>query len=49
MGALLGLGSLASNSELIVMRSAGISLWRIVRWSLRPAVMLRRFSPTVIW
>jgi lipopolysaccharide export system permease protein len=40
MGALLGLGSLASNSELIVMRSAGISLWRIVRWSLRPALLL---------
>ena len=39
-GALLGLGTLASNSELIVMRAAGISLWRIVRWSLRPALLL---------
>ncbi len=39
-GALLGLGSLASSSELVVMRAAGISLWRIVRWSLRPALLL---------
>ena len=28
IGAVLGLGTLASNSELIVMRAAGISLWR---------------------
>ena len=40
MGALMGLGTLASNSELIVMRAAGVSLWRIVRWSLRPALLL---------
>ena len=31
-GALLGLGSLASNNELVVMRASGISVWRIV-WS----------------
>lgn len=31
LGALLGLGALASNSELIVMRAAGISVWRISR------------------
>ena len=30
IGAVLGLGTLASNSELVVMRSVGISLWRIV-------------------
>ncbi|MBT8132272.1 MAG: LPS export ABC transporter permease LptG, partial [Gammaproteobacteria bacterium] len=29
LGALLGLGNLASNSELIVMRAAGISAWRL--------------------
>lgn len=31
LGALLGLGTLASNSELIVMRAAGISPWRLTR------------------
>ena len=40
IGAVLGLGSLASNSELIVMRSAGISLWRIVGWVVRSALIL---------
>lgn len=40
IGAVVGLGSMASNSELIVMRSAGISLWRIVRWVIRPALLL---------
>lgn len=40
IGAVLGLGTLASNSELIVMRSAGISLWRIVGWVMRSALLL---------
>lgn len=40
IGAVLGLGTLASNSELIIMRSAGISLWRIVRWVVRPALVM---------
>jgi len=31
---------LASNSELIVMRSVGISLWRIVGWVMRSALLL---------
>ncbi len=31
IGAVLGLGTLASNSELIVMRSVGVSLWRSCR------------------
>ena len=31
-GALLGLGSLASSNELVVMRASGISVWRIA-WS----------------
>ena len=40
IGAVVGLGSLASNSELVVMRSIGVSLWRIVGWVLRPALLL---------
>lgn len=31
LGALLGLGALAGNSELIAMRAAGISAWRLAR------------------
>lgn len=30
LGVMIGLGSLASNSELIVMRAAGVSVWRII-------------------
>lgn len=40
MGAVIGLGALASNSELVVMRAAGVSLWRIVGWVIRPALLL---------
>lgn len=40
IGAVVGLGALASNSELIVMRSVGISLWRIVGWVIRSALLL---------
>lgn len=40
IGAVLGLGALASNSELIIMRSAGVSLWRIVGWVMQPALLL---------
>lgn len=40
MGAVLGLGAMASNSELIVMRASGISLWRIVGWVIRSALLL---------
>jgi len=40
IGSVLGLGALASNSELIVMRSVGISLWRIVGWVMRSALLL---------
>ena len=40
IGSVLGLGALASNSELIVMRSVGISLWRIVGWMMRSALLL---------
>ena len=40
IGAVLGLGTLASSSELIVMRSVGVSLWRIVGWVIRSAMIL---------
>lgn len=40
IGAVVGLGALASNSELIVMRASGISIWRIVRWAIRPALLM---------
>ena len=40
IGSVLGLGALASNSELIVMRAAGVSLWRIVGWVMRSALLL---------
>lgn len=40
IGAVVGLGTMASNSELIVMRAAGISLWKIVSWVMRSAVFL---------
>ena len=40
IGAVLGLGTLASNSELVVMRASGISLWRIVGWVIRSAMVL---------
>lgn len=40
IGAVLGLGTLASNSELVIMRSIGISLWRIVGWVIRSALIL---------
>lgn len=40
IGAVLGLGTLASNSELIVMRSVGVTLWRIVGWVIRSALLL---------
>ena len=37
LGAVVGLGLLANNSELIVMRAAGLSINRIVGWVLQPA------------
>ncbi len=40
IGSLTGLGVLASNSEIIVMRSAGISTWRITAAAMQPALAL---------
>ena len=39
VGCLVGLGALANNSELTVMRASGISVWRIV-WSVTKAVSM---------
>jgi lipopolysaccharide export system permease protein len=39
IGAVVGLGGLATNSELIVMRASGVSVGRIVVWVLRPALI----------
>lgn len=40
IGGIAGLGMLAGSSELTVMRSAGVSIGRIVWWVLRPALVL---------
>ncbi len=40
IGALIGLGSLASRSELVAMRAAGLSVWRILRAGLLGGVLL---------
>lgn len=40
IGALLGLGTLANNSELIVMRASGVSIARISWSAIRPALLL---------
>lgn len=39
LGAVIGLGLLANKSELIVMRAAGVSVYRIVGWVLQPALI----------
>jgi len=40
LGSLLGLGSLASNNELTVLRAAGMSTWRIAASALKAAMIL---------
>lgn len=40
IGALVGLGSLAGSSELVVMRTAGVSLLRIAGFAARPVLLL---------
>ena len=39
LGAVVGLGLLANKSELVVMRAAGVSIYRIVGWVLQPALL----------
>lgn len=40
LGAVVGLGLLAVNSEIVVMRAAGISLYRIIGWTMLPATLI---------
>lgn len=40
VGGIVGLGLLASHSELTVMRAAGVSIRRIVWWVIKPALLL---------
>ncbi|MDD7804973.1 MAG: LPS export ABC transporter permease LptG [Endozoicomonas sp. (ex Botrylloides leachii)] len=40
IGCLIGLGNMASSSELVVMRAAGVSLWRMVWSAMKPALVL---------
>jgi lipopolysaccharide export system permease protein len=40
LGSLIGMGMLAANSELIAMRAAGVSIWRIVQSVLQTGVLL---------
>ena len=42
MGCLVGLGAMAKNSELVVMRAAGISTGRIVFAAMKPAFLVVR-------
>lgn len=44
IGAMLGLGSLASSSELVVMRAAGVSLLRIAGFAARPVLLVILFG-----
>ena len=37
LGAVIGLGLLAGNSELVVMRASGVSIYRIIGWVMVPA------------
>lgn len=39
LGAVVGLGLLANHSELVVMRAAGLSIYRIIGWVMIPAML----------
>lgn len=43
-GALIGLGILASNNELVVIQSAGVQTWRIIWAVMRPTMLVMVFS-----
>ncbi|GJM14269.1 MAG: LPS export ABC transporter permease LptG [Pseudohongiella sp.] len=43
-GALIGLGILASNNELVVLQAAGVSVWRIVWSVLKPTMVIMLLS-----
>jgi lipopolysaccharide export system permease protein len=40
LGSLMGMGTLAANSELIAMRASGLSIWRIVRSVMQVGVLM---------
>ena len=40
LGSLMGMGMLASNSELIAMRASGLSIWRIVLSVMQAGVLM---------
>jgi len=40
LGSLMGMGALAANSELMAMRAAGLSVWRIVRSVMQAGVLM---------
>ena len=44
IGGIVGLGMLANNAELTVMRAAGISIGRLVWWVIKPAMLLVTMS-----
>lgn len=39
LGAVIGLGLLSSGSEIVVMRAAGVSLYRLIGWTMMPAFL----------
>lgn len=39
LGAVVGLGLLSANSEIVIMRAAGVSLYRIIGWVVLPALV----------
>lgn len=47
LGAVIGLGLLANHSELVVMRAAGLSLYRIIGWVMLPALVFVLISLAV--
>ncbi len=47
IGCLIGLGVLAGNSELVIMRAAGVSLLRIVGFVLRPVLVVIIFGVVI--
>lgn len=47
IGCLAGLGAMANTSEIVVMRSAGVSTFRLVWMALRPALLFLAFAMLV--
>ncbi len=47
LGTMLGLGSLANHSELIAIRSAGVSIWRFARIGLMTGIILAAFATLI--